>query len=156
MVFDTGSQTLEIPGQSPHPLIVASSSDASTGTACGSACSNQHQFNSAKSSTYKSSGHKTSITFGTGVGVDPVQGVSDDRLVKYVLRKPCADPSSIFTGQLLSRSSGTLCPYFSFLSWISYHWKPNVVNHRDRVNRLFCRPQDKHVSHHGSDPHICD
>ncbi|KZV91924.1 acid protease [Exidia glandulosa HHB12029] len=57
VVFDTGSTTLEIPG-----------------TACGKACSNQRQFNSSRSSTFVDGGRTSTITFGTGVGVDPVIG----------------------------------------------------------------------------------
>ncbi|KAJ7255787.1 acid protease [Mycena haematopus] len=57
VVFDTGSFTLEIPG-----------------TACGAACANQHQFNSPASSTFVDKNSSSVITFGTGVGVDPVVG----------------------------------------------------------------------------------
>ncbi|KAJ7679087.1 acid protease [Mycena polygramma] len=56
VVFDTGSFSLEIPG-----------------TACGAACANQRQFNSSASSTFEDEHHSTTITFGTGVGVDPVK-----------------------------------------------------------------------------------
>lgn len=62
VVFDTGSFDLEI-----------------ASTFCGSACSNQVQFDSSKSTTYKDLGRNSSISFATGVGVDPV--VNDD----YVL-----------------------------------------------------------------------
>ncbi|KAG8854792.1 hypothetical protein FRB96_007321 [Tulasnella sp. 330] len=55
VVFDTGSQTLEIPSID-----------------CGSDCSNQRQFDYTKSSTYKVTGRATEISFATGVGVDPV------------------------------------------------------------------------------------
>ncbi|KAF8176568.1 acid protease, partial [Mycena galopus ATCC 62051] len=57
VVFDTGSFTLEIPG-----------------TACGAACANQRQFNSSASSTFLDLNSSSTITFGTGVGVDPVIG----------------------------------------------------------------------------------
>ncbi|KAG9020086.1 hypothetical protein FRB95_005078, partial [Tulasnella sp. JGI-2019a] len=55
VVFDTGSVTLEIPG-----------------TECGTNCTGKHQFDPTMSSTYKSSGDYKSISFATGVGVDPV------------------------------------------------------------------------------------
>jgi hypothetical protein len=57
VVFDTGSTTLEF------------ASDR-----CGSACNNQVKFNSTKSSTFVDGGRTSSITFATGVGVDPVVG----------------------------------------------------------------------------------
>ncbi|KAF7358105.1 Acid protease [Mycena venus] len=57
VVFDTGSTTLEIPG-----------------TACGSACRNHHQFNSSASKTFVDKNSSTILTFGTGVGVTPVNG----------------------------------------------------------------------------------
>ncbi|KAJ6507855.1 acid protease [Mycena vitilis] len=57
VVFDTGSFSLEIPG-----------------TACGAACANQRQFNSSASSTFLDLNDTSTITFGTGVGVDPVKG----------------------------------------------------------------------------------
>ncbi|KAJ7491018.1 acid protease [Mycena latifolia] len=57
VVFDTGSPSLEVPG-----------------TACGAACANQRQFNSSASSTFEDEFFDTTITFGTGVGVDPVNG----------------------------------------------------------------------------------
>lgn len=59
VVFDTGSSTLEFASKQ-----------------CGNACSNQVQFDTSKSSTYKDGGRTSSISFATGVGVDPVQ--SDD------------------------------------------------------------------------------
>ncbi|EJD51612.1 acid protease, partial [Auricularia subglabra TFB-10046 SS5] len=43
-------------------------------TACGNACRNQKQFNSSRSSTFVDGGRTSTITFGTGVGVDPVIG----------------------------------------------------------------------------------
>jgi len=46
----------------------------SPGTLCGRACSNQVQFDSSKSSTFVDGGTESSITFATGVGVDPVVG----------------------------------------------------------------------------------
>ncbi|KAJ7594019.1 acid protease [Mycena floridula] len=55
VVFDTGSSTLEF-----------------ASTLCGSSCANQVQFNSSRSSTFVDRGTTSSITFGTGVGVDPV------------------------------------------------------------------------------------
>ncbi|KAJ3480344.1 hypothetical protein NLI96_g8429 [Meripilus lineatus] len=57
VVFDTGSSTLEFPS-----------------TACGSPCSNQKKFDPSKSSTFVDGGRTSTITFGTGVGVDPVIG----------------------------------------------------------------------------------
>ncbi|KAI0344662.1 acid protease [Trametopsis cervina] len=57
VVFDTGSSTLEF-----------------ASTLCGQACANQIQFDSTKSSTFVDSRRTSSITFGTGVGVDPVIG----------------------------------------------------------------------------------
>ncbi|KAJ7772598.1 acid protease [Mycena maculata] len=57
VVFDTGSSTLEF-----------------ASTLCGAACSNQVQFDSTKSSTFVDGGETSSITFATGVGVDPVVG----------------------------------------------------------------------------------
>jgi len=58
VVFDTGSFTLEIPS-----------------TQCGSACSNQRKFDPTKSTTFvNGTGKSQTLTFGTGVGVDPVQG----------------------------------------------------------------------------------
>ncbi|KAI0785623.1 acid protease [Abortiporus biennis] len=57
VVFDTGSSTLEVPG-----------------TQCGAACKNQKTFDSSKSSTFIDGGRTSTITFGTGVGVDPVIG----------------------------------------------------------------------------------
>lgn len=44
------------------------------GTICGPPCSNQVQFDSTKSSTFVDGGRSSTITFGTGVGVDPVIG----------------------------------------------------------------------------------
>jgi hypothetical protein len=57
VVFDTGSSTLEF-----------------ASTLCGAACANQVQFDSTKSSTFVDGGTTSSITFATGVGVDPVIG----------------------------------------------------------------------------------
>ncbi|KIJ23744.1 hypothetical protein M422DRAFT_275615 [Sphaerobolus stellatus SS14] len=57
VVFDSGSFTLEIPS-----------------TQCGASCSNQRKFDPSKSSTFVNVGGTTTKTFGTGVGVDPVQG----------------------------------------------------------------------------------
>ncbi|KAJ6489939.1 acid protease [Mycena sanguinolenta] len=57
VVFDTGSFSLEVPG-----------------TACGAACANQRQFDSSASSTFIDFQSSSTITFGTGVGVDPVVG----------------------------------------------------------------------------------
>ncbi|PPQ62926.1 hypothetical protein CVT24_006166 [Panaeolus cyanescens] len=59
VVFDTGSSTLEF-----------------ASTLCGAACSNQVQFDSSKSSTFVDLGRTSSITFATGVGVDPVVGAN--------------------------------------------------------------------------------
>ncbi|KAJ7753740.1 acid protease [Mycena metata] len=57
VVFDTGSSTLEF-----------------ASTLCGSACDNQVKFDSTKSSTFVDKKTTSSITFSTGVGVDPVIG----------------------------------------------------------------------------------
>ncbi|KAJ7138311.1 acid protease [Mycena epipterygia] len=57
VVFDTGSSTLEF-----------------ASTLCGTACDNQVKFNSSESTTFVDGGVNTSITFETGVGVDPVIG----------------------------------------------------------------------------------
>ncbi|KAJ6575374.1 acid protease [Mycena capillaripes] len=57
VVFDTGSPFLVVPG-----------------TACGSACRTQRQFNSSASSTFVDQHSSSTITFGTGVGVTPVNG----------------------------------------------------------------------------------
>lgn len=56
VVFDTGSSSLEF-----------------ASTLCAS-CSHQVQFNPDKSSTFRDGGRTSSITFSTGVGVDPVVG----------------------------------------------------------------------------------
>ncbi|KAL4255013.1 peptidase A1 family protein [Abortiporus biennis] len=57
VVFDTGSSTLEVPG-----------------IQCGTACENQRTFAPSKSSTFVDGGLTGNVTFGTGVGVDPVIG----------------------------------------------------------------------------------
>ncbi|KAF7291938.1 Pepsin A [Mycena indigotica] len=57
VVFDTGSSTLEF-----------------ASTMCGSACDNQVKFDYQKSSTFVDKKTTSSITFATGVGVDPVIG----------------------------------------------------------------------------------
>ncbi|TCD69400.1 hypothetical protein EIP91_007747 [Steccherinum ochraceum] len=57
VVFDTGSSTLEFPS-----------------TACKAPCANQRKFDPSKSSTFIDGGRSSTITFGTGVGVDPVIG----------------------------------------------------------------------------------
>ncbi|CAK5276783.1 unnamed protein product [Mycena citricolor] len=57
VVFDTGSSTLEF-----------------ASTLCGTQCSNQVKFDSSKSTTFVDRGRTSSITFATGVGVDPVIG----------------------------------------------------------------------------------
>ncbi|KAJ7647093.1 acid protease [Roridomyces roridus] len=59
VVFDTGSSTLEF-----------------ASTLCGAACSSQVQFDSTKSSSFVDGGATSSITFSTGVGVDPVVGAN--------------------------------------------------------------------------------
>ncbi|KAJ7688192.1 aspartic peptidase domain-containing protein [Mycena rosella] len=57
-VFDTRSVALEIPG-----------------TSCAAACAKQRQFNSSASNTFQNQAEEdNTITFGTGVGVDPVNG----------------------------------------------------------------------------------
>ncbi|KAJ6501044.1 acid protease [Mycena vitilis] len=55
VVFDTGSSTLEF-----------------ASTLCGAACDNQVKFDSTKSTTFVDGGATSTITFSTGVGVDPV------------------------------------------------------------------------------------
>nr|GAT42532.1 acid protease [Mycena chlorophos] len=55
VVFDTGSTTLEV-----------------ASTLCGTACSNQVQFNASESSTFIDEHTTNTISFATGVGVDPV------------------------------------------------------------------------------------
>ncbi|KAJ7601341.1 aspartic peptidase domain-containing protein [Mycena rosella] len=59
VVFDTGSSTLEF-----------------ASTLCGASCDNQVKFDSSKSSTFVDRGTTSSITFSTGVGVDPVVGAN--------------------------------------------------------------------------------
>ncbi|KAJ6594144.1 acid protease [Mycena capillaripes] len=59
VVFDTGSSTLEF-----------------ASTLCGAACDNQVKFDSSKSSSFVDGGTTSSITFSTGVGVDPVVGAN--------------------------------------------------------------------------------
>ncbi|KAF9074614.1 acid protease [Rhodocollybia butyracea] len=56
VVFDTGSSTLEF-----------------ASTLC-STCASQIQFDPDQSKTFVNGGHTSTITFGTGVGVDPVIG----------------------------------------------------------------------------------
>ncbi|KAJ4481145.1 acid protease [Lentinula aciculospora] len=63
VVFDTGSSTLEF----------ASAYCFSVGTLC-STCASQIQFDSSSSSTFVDGGRTSTITFATGVGVDPVVG----------------------------------------------------------------------------------
>jgi len=58
VVFDTGSSTLEF-----------------SSTLCA-ACTNQVRFDSTRSSTFRDGGRTSSITFSTGVGVDPVIGAN--------------------------------------------------------------------------------
>lgn len=60
VVFDTGSYTLEF-----------------ASVACGTACAGQTLFDGSKSSTYKNGGKKSTISFSTGVGVDPVESDAD-------------------------------------------------------------------------------
>lgn len=50
------------------------------GTQCGSPCKNQIQFDTSKSSTFKDGGKTSSISFATGVGVDPVLSNTDYKL----------------------------------------------------------------------------
>ncbi|KAJ7698587.1 acid protease [Mycena rosella] len=57
VVFDTGSSTLEF-----------------ASTMCGSSCDSQVKFDYTKSSTFVDKKTTSSITFSTGVGVDPVVG----------------------------------------------------------------------------------
>ncbi|KAF9469898.1 acid protease [Collybia nuda] len=59
VVFDTGSSSLEF-----------------ASTLCGQACSHQTQFDPSKSSTFVDGRTTSSITFSTGVGVDPVVGAN--------------------------------------------------------------------------------
>lgn len=42
--------------------------------ACGAPCANQRQFDPSQSSTFVNGNQSATITFGTGVGVDPVVG----------------------------------------------------------------------------------
>ncbi|KAF7336875.1 Acid protease [Mycena venus] len=67
VVFDTGSFSLEVPG-----------------TACGAACANQHQFDPSLSSTFEDEQFNTTITFGTGIGVDPVVGNNWELWLSFV------------------------------------------------------------------------
>ncbi|KII92889.1 hypothetical protein PLICRDRAFT_488851 [Plicaturopsis crispa FD-325 SS-3] len=62
VVFDTGSSTLEF-----------------ASTAC-TTCKKQVRFDTSKSSTYKDGGQTTSIEFGTGIGVAPVENPEDWKL----------------------------------------------------------------------------
>ncbi|KAJ7812337.1 acid protease [Mycena leptocephala] len=67
VVFDTGSFSLEVPG-----------------TACSAACANQRQFNSSASSTFEDEQYNTTIVFGTGVGVDPINGDNWEMSLSFV------------------------------------------------------------------------
>ncbi len=58
VVFDTGSSSLEF-----------------ASTLCAT-CTNQVPFDSTRSSTFRDGGRTSSITFATGVGVDPVIGAN--------------------------------------------------------------------------------
>ncbi|KAJ6562014.1 acid protease [Mycena capillaripes] len=53
-------------------------------TACGAACANQRQFNSSASSTFEDEQFNTTIAFGTGVGVDPVDGNNWELSLSFV------------------------------------------------------------------------
>lgn len=57
--------------------------DGNQGTQCGKACSNQVQFNTSKSSTFTDGGRDFTLSFTTGVGVDPVNSPGD---YKHTLR----------------------------------------------------------------------
>ncbi|THH27341.1 hypothetical protein EUX98_g6858 [Antrodiella citrinella] len=67
VVFDTGSDTLEVPS-----------------TACGAPCANQHSFDPTKSSTFIDGGDDTvtTLVFGTGGGVTPVIGDNTELTVR--------------------------------------------------------------------------
>ncbi|KAJ7574402.1 aspartic peptidase domain-containing protein [Mycena floridula] len=61
VVFDTGSDTFEIPGLA--------------GKNCTTGCTNQRKFDWDKSSTFKlTEDGQSFLQFGTGVGIDPVKG----------------------------------------------------------------------------------
>jgi len=73
VVFDTGSSSLEFASTYRiFPYHFLNPQIDGTGTLCASC--NQVKFDSSKSSTFVDGGRTTSITFGTGVGVDPVVG----------------------------------------------------------------------------------
>ncbi|KAF8145430.1 acid protease [Mycena galopus ATCC 62051] len=95
VVFDTGSFSLEVPG-----------------TACGAACANQRQFNSSASSTFQDEGYSTTITFGTGVGVDPVVGDNWEMSLSFVADAlTIADLSIPFGGfYLITNQTATFLP----------------------------------------------
>lgn len=87
VVFDTGSDTLEIPGTVIllRPL-VQQLTLVNAGKNCTADCRNQRLFDWDKSSTYKyiDSGDGLFLQFATGVGVDPV---SDVRIPLLLLRR---------------------------------------------------------------------
>ncbi|KAF9818494.1 hypothetical protein IEO21_02732 [Rhodonia placenta] len=60
VVFDTGSETLEF-----------------ASTQCGDPCANQPKFDTSQSSTYVNHHQTTSISFETGIGVDPITSDSE-------------------------------------------------------------------------------
>lgn len=77
VLFDTGSTDLEIPSACrPHLPCNTIDRRVFPGTACGAPCAKQHQFDSAKSSTFVDGGDAsvTTLVFGTGGGVTPVVG----------------------------------------------------------------------------------
>ncbi|KAF7345319.1 Acid protease [Mycena sanguinolenta] len=95
VVFDTGSFSLEVPG-----------------TACGAACANQHQFNSSASSTFIDFQSTSTITFGTGVGVDPVIGDNWQLVVDEVADTFSVAGLSISLGEfyLITNQTPTFLP----------------------------------------------
>jgi hypothetical protein len=47
------------------------------GTQCGSACSNQVQYNTSKSTTFRDGGKNATLDFDTGLGVKPVESSTE-------------------------------------------------------------------------------
>ena len=80
VVFDSGSTDLEIASKGPiYRELAYNIQLRTTGTLCGEACNNQVKFDANKSSTWVESGEEDQyISFGTGVGVDPVSTTEDD------------------------------------------------------------------------------
>jgi hypothetical protein len=81
VVFDTGSYTLEFPGEFCRgPLALATTYALTIGPQCTSCSSKQHKFQTSKSSTFIDGGRTTSISFSTGVNQIPVTSSSQYRL----------------------------------------------------------------------------